>query len=169
MLLSLQTPAERPQNIFVEFKDGRELPVEKIYYIGGKSKTFKVLISDENKAKDDALIEDLKHDYKILQEEEKDAQREINRLEEELEKRSGKHEEYLQKIDNALETAELDLKIETSARHCYDRIAELAEKIAAKFDSMEEERESFKEKIRLLEVENKALAWNIEQLTAKQP
>lgn len=129
MLLSLQTPAERPQNIFVEFKDGRELPVEKIYYIGGKSQTFKVLISDENKAKDDALIEDLKHDYKILQEEEKDAQREIERWERECLNSDEKHEKELNEIENAIEDLELQLGIQTSARSIKGRIEELTKKL----------------------------------------
>ena len=119
MLLSLQTPTERPQNIVVELDDGTELPIQKIYYIGGKSKIFKVLTCDPLRKKRESELEDLKHDHEILQEEEKNAQREISNLEDELSDRN-------------------------------------------------EEREHFKDKIRQLEVDNRALAWNIEQLTTKQ-
>lgn len=136
MLLSLQTPAERPQNIVVELDDGTELPIEKIYYIGGKSKVFKVLTSDPLKKKRESELEDLKHDYEILKQEEKDTQKEVEKWERECLDSDEKHEKELNEIENAIEDLELQLGIQTSARSIKGRIEELTEKIAVKFNRM---------------------------------
>lgn len=135
MLLSLQTPAERPQNIVVELEDGTELTIEKIYYIGGKSKTFKILTCDPLRKKRESELEDLKHDYEILQKEEKDAQREVVKMEDELSDSYEKYEKYekvLNEIENSIEDLELQLGIQTSARSIKGRIEELAEKLLKK-------------------------------------
>ena len=132
MLLSLQTPAERPQNIVVELYDGTELPIEKIYYIGGKSQTFKILTCDPLREKRESELEDLKHDYEILQKEEKDAQREIVKWERECFNLDEKHEKELNEIENSIEDLELQLGIKTSARSIKGRIEELAEKLLTK-------------------------------------
>lgn len=138
-------PIERPHGIVVECSNGEEFPVEKIYKVSGRASAIKILIGGDgttNKLLD--KIDNLEHDLKVSEEEKETA-------ESNLEKAEENHEEYLQKIDSAIESAEFNLGINTSSRHSYDRINELARKIYQKFESFEEEREFFKEKIRELE------------------
>lgn len=132
MLLALQTPAERPQNIVVELYDGTELPIEKIYYIGGKSQTFKILTCDPLREKRESELEDLKHDYETLEQDHKDAQREVSRMEDELSDSCEKHEKELNEIENSIEDLELQLGIKTSARSIKGRIQELTKKLLNK-------------------------------------
>jgi hypothetical protein len=39
-------PTERPKGIVVEMQDGKELPIQKIYHVGGRAGCFKVLVTD---------------------------------------------------------------------------------------------------------------------------
>jgi DNA repair ATPase RecN len=135
----------KEEKLIVECSNGEEFPIEKVYSVSGRASAIKILVGDEgktNKLLD--KIDDLEHDLKVSEEEKETA--EFN-----LEKAGENHEEYLQKIDSAIESAEFNLGIDTSSRHSYDRINELARKIYQKFESLEEEREFFKEKIRELE------------------
>lgn len=156
--------SEYSPKIIVELQDGTEIPVQKIYHVGGRAECIKVLILD--KEKDDFLrkIRELEHDYKVSEDEKDNAESELENAEKQLAEIEEKHENYLQNIDSALENVEEILEIKTSSRNSYDRIDELAEKIKSEFDFLNEEREKLEERIRELEVDNKALTWNIEQL-----
>ena len=134
------------QKLIVECSDGEEFTVEKVYSVSGRASAIKILIGGEVK------IDELKEELENYQEELKSAERALDSAEEDLRDAEEKHEEYLQKIDSALESAEFKLGIETSSRHSYDRISELALKINQMFESFEEEREFLKGKI--LELEN---------------
>lgn len=135
----------KEEKLIVECSNGEEFSIEKVYSVSGRASAIKILVGGEgktNKLLD--KIDDLEHDLKVSEEEKETA-------ESNLEKAEENHEEYLQKIDSAIESAEFNLGIDTSSRHSYDRINELVRKIYQKFESLEEEREFFKEKIRELE------------------
>lgn len=146
------------ENLIIEDFDFARYEIVRIYPLGKKTviqigeasyETPRKALLDE--------IDDLKHDCKIFEEEKESAESELEKAEKELNDLEDKHEEYLHKIDCAIESAEFNLKIDTSSRHSYDRISEIAAKVSQQFESLEEEREHFKEIIRGLEVDNNAL------------
>ncbi|MBV6512123.1 MAG: hypothetical protein FMNOHCHN_01613 [Ignavibacteriaceae bacterium] len=154
------------QKLIVECSNGEEFPVEKIYHVSGQASAVKILIGGEgitNKLL--VKIDELKEELENYQEELKSAERALDSTEEDLRDAKEKHEEYLQKIDSALESAEFKLGIKTSSRHSFDRIDEIAEILDEKIRELENEKDLLGEEISGLKVDNRALAWQIEQLS----
>lgn len=158
-------PVERPRGIVIELFDGTELPIEKIYHVGGRAECFKILVNDNERQNLRKQIGDLQHDCSVYEEEKQDAERALDSAEEDLRDAKEKHEEYLQKIDSALESAEFNLGINTSSRHSYDRIDEIAKILDEKIRELENEKDFLADEISGLKVDNRALAWQIEQLS----
>lgn len=162
-MLDPTTIVNRPENIIVEFHDGTELPVEKIYYVGGRAECFKVLVDDWPGINLQSELDDLKRDCKIFEEEKESAESELEKAEKDLAENDQKHNEELDKIEDSLESAEQFLGIKTSERSIRHRIAEFARKINEKFDSLEEERESFVSRIK--DWEKDSASWQQKWLT----
>lgn len=154
------------QKLIVECSDGEEFPVEKVYSVSGRAAAVKILIGGEGITNKLLIkIDELKEELENYQEELKSAERALDSAEEDLRDAKEKHEEYLQKIDSALEFAEFKLGIKTSSRHCYDRINEIAEILDEKIRELENEKTFLEDEISGLKVDNRALAWQIEQLS----
>lgn len=144
-----------PDNLIIEDFDFSRYPIVRIYPLGGKTviqigeplyETPRNLLLDE--------IEDLKHDYKILEEEKENVEKELEKAEKELNNLEEQHNEELDKIENSLESAEQFLGIKTSERLVHRRIAEFARKIEESLQS---------EKVSGLEIDNRALCDTIEK------
>lgn len=148
-----------PNNLIIEDFDFSRYPITRIYSLGGETVIqIDESLSDNPKNVLQSEIDDLKDDLADVKKEKESAESELEKAEKELNNLQENHEEYLHKIDCALESAEFNLKIDTSSRHSFDRISEIAAKISQQFESLEEEREDFKETIRGLKVDNTALA-----------
>lgn len=156
-MLDPTTIVNRPENIIVEFHDGTELPVEKIYYVGGRAECFKVLVDDWPGINLQSELDDLKRDCKIFEEEKESAESELEKAEKELAESEQKYEKELEIIQSALDTAQERLGIGTSQRFIQDQIDDLFAKIVDKISLLEE-------KIEGLTVDNRAMAWNLEKL-----
>lgn len=156
-MLDPTTIVNHPENIVVEYPNGDEVPVQKIYYVGGRAECFKVLIRDFEREKLKSEIEDYKADYKILEGEKQNVERELKKAEDELSEIEEKHEKELETIQSALDTAQENLGIGTSERLIQNQIDDLFGKLQEKLEAMEET-------IRQLELDNTAMAGNIEQL-----
>jgi hypothetical protein len=119
---TLNLPIERPKKIFVEFSDGEEIPVRKIYNVEGRAQCIKVLVDDCTFTKAKNEIADLKHDLEVSQKEtaevEGNVRSEIEKLNDELDS-----------AENALQDFELRTGFKTSARSLNARILELADHV----------------------------------------
>jgi predicted nucleic acid-binding Zn-ribbon protein len=152
-----------PDNLIIEDFDFSRYEITRIYPLGGKTVIqIGEPISETPRNTLLSKIDDLEHDYKILEEEKESAESELEKAEKELNDLEEKHEEELDKIESSLESAEQFLGIETSERLIHRRIAELTRKIDENFQS---------EKVSGLEIDNNALADTIfrqEQTIANQ-
>lgn len=137
-----------PESLIIEDFDFQQYPIVRLYPLGNKTviqigeasyETPRKALLDE--------IDDLKHDCKIFEEEKESAESELEKAKKELNDLEGKHGKELDKIEEALESAEHKLGIDTSARWIQDRIEEFAAILA--------------EKIEELELDNRALASTI--------
>lgn len=155
-MLDPTTIIDHPENIVVELQDGTEIPVQKIYYVGGRAECFKVLVLDREKENFLKKIENLEHDCKVFEDEKDNAEAELSKAEKQLEKIEEKHEKEFETIQSALDTAQENLGIGTSERLIQNQIDDLFGKLQEKLEAMEET-------IRQLELDNTALAWNIDQ------
>jgi hypothetical protein len=144
-----------PDNLIIEDFDFFQYPITRIYPLGGKTVIqIGEPISETPRNALSSKIDDLEHDYKILEEEKESAESELEKAEKELNYLEEKHEEELDKIESSLESAEQFLGIETSERLIHRRICELARKIEENLQS---------EKVAGLEIDNRALCDTIEK------
>jgi len=124
--------------LIIEDFDFSRYPITRIYPLGGKT-VIQIGESLSEKPKKLLLdkIDELEHDLEVAEEEKESAESELEKAEKELTDTEEKHEEYLHKIDCALESAEFNLKIDTSSRHSYDRISEIAAILSEKIEELE--------------------------------
>lgn len=143
-----------PIPVIVEFANGDEVKIQKVYRVGGRGACIKILVDEllENPADLDELS-DLKTEVEELKEENEKFEEEIKELKESAEK----EEKELERIQSALDTAQEKLGFGTAKRKIEDQIDDLFEKAAESIELLTAE-------IDRLTVDNTALAWNIEQL-----
>lgn len=144
-----------PDQLIIEDFDFSHYPIVRVYSLGGKTviqigeplseKTRKSLFNE---------IDDLKHDYKVLEREKESAESELEKAEKKFDELQEKHEKELDKIEDSLESAEKIFGIKTTERLIHYRILELARKIEENFQS---------EKVSGLEIDNRALCDTIEK------
>lgn len=127
-----------PESLIIEDFDFQQYPIVRLYPLGNKTviqigeplyETPRNLLLDE--------IEDLKHDYKILEEEKESAESELEKAEKELSEVEEKHNEELDKIEDSLDSAEILLDVKTSSRWIQDRIEEFAGILSEKIEELE--------------------------------
>lgn len=167
-------PTEQPKGIIVECSNGDEVPIRKIYSVGGRTSCIKILIDEllENPADLDE-IHSLRTEVEQLEEENEHNEGKIEVLKDELEKWTDNFG------DDPESTKTLWDEIEEAVRH-FGLIAEInlvandATNICRLQDEYEDKAKllleadeiiaELKEKIAALKVDNRALTWNIEQL-----
>lgn len=158
-------PIERPEKIFVEFANGDEVSIQKIYSVSGRDACIKILVDEllEN-SEDLNELDSLKSVVEELKEENEEYEGEI----EDLKTSAEKQEKELESAENALEDFEYKTGFKTSARSLETRIAELADYVVEYQEKVETtvlaENDDLKEELAALKVDNRALAWDIERL-----
>ena len=131
---TLTLPIERPKKIFVEFANGDEARVQKIYSVSGRASCVKILVNElpENPADLDE-IHNLRQEVADFSEEISGYKHRISELEESAEKQ----ENELDSAENALEDFEYRTGFKTSARSLNARIEELANHVVELQEKLE--------------------------------
>lgn len=142
-----------PIPVIVEFANGHETPVKKVYHVGGRAECIKILIDElpENPADLDE-IHNLRGEVVDFSEQISGYKHRIN----ELETSAETQEKELNSAENALEDFEYKTGFRTSARSLDARIQELADLVVELQGKNEE-----------LLIDNNSLACNIKELMAE--
>ena len=146
-----------PCPVYVELQSGKELPIKNVYSISGRGECIKILIHDPERQNLADIIEDLKKDRDLYEEEAKDLKEELKEYQEIGEPHIlANLENEAESISDTLERIEKTFKFRTAAISNPDRLIKIEDLIAEKILDLDD-------KIKELEIDNQSLAWNLEQ------
>lgn len=161
----------KEEKLIVECSNGEEFPIEKVYSVSGRASAIKILVGGEgkvNKLLD--KIDDLEDSVSFFEEENKTLTKDLENWREiastpfEIKERLENLENECDNVQTAIENLEYKLGIKTKCRHTFNRIDELTEILETKIQELENEKNFLEDEISGLKVDNRALAWQIEEL-----
>ncbi len=161
----------KQEKLVVECSNGEEFPVEKVYSVLGRAAAIKILVGGDgktNKLLD--KIDDLEDSLRLFEEENKTLKEDLEEWQKiastpsQISAKINELDDECNNVQTSIENMEFKLGLQTKCRHTFDRIDELAEILETKIQELENEKNFLEDEIAGLKVDNRALAWQIEEL-----